>query len=64
MWPWRNIMIKPTEKGIEKYPPDGFYTANGDNTPCTCLKSCPWTCKGVCGCEACHEAYGDFLSCE
>ena len=46
----------------ERHEPDGLYTANGNNTPCTCDPDCPYTCKGGCGCEACTEAYGDFLS--
>lgn len=33
-------------------------------TPCTCNASCPSDCKGRCGCEACSEAYADFLSME
>jgi len=52
----------PTKVGRERYPPDGYYTANGDNIPCTCKKTCPSNCKGQCGCLACHDAYGDFLS--
>lgn len=30
--------------------------------PCTCSPACPDACKGQCGCKACHDAYGDFLS--
>jgi len=52
----------PTEVGRERYSPDGYYTANGENVPCTCRKICPNNCKGQCGCLACHDAYGDFLS--
>ncbi len=46
----------------ERHEPDGLYTANGWDTPCTCDPDCPNPCKGGCGCEACTEAYGDFLS--
>lgn len=31
---------------------------------CTCKPTCLSDCKGQCGCEACHEAYMDFLSVE
>jgi hypothetical protein len=54
---------QPTAEGIRHYSPDGRYTANDeDGTPCTCKVTCPYNCKGQCGCEACSEAYGDFLS--
>lgn len=60
--------IPPTDEGKRRYPPDGYYIANVEpgecGTPCTCKPSCPWACKGECGCEACHEGYGDFLSVE
>lgn len=56
------MLKKPTAEGVKRYPPDGLYQANGDGTPCTCVPSCPNPCKGQCGCEACREAYGDFLS--
>ncbi len=55
-------MVNPTEEGKRRWDPDGFYTANDNNTPCTCELSCALSCKGECGCEACSEAYGDFLS--
>ncbi len=60
-------MPLPSEVGIKKYPPIGYYTANrvGDDdfgTPCTCNPECHHDCKGWCGCWACCEAYGDFLS--
>jgi len=29
---------------------------------CTCKDSCNLACHGNCGCEACHLAYGDFLT--
>ena len=51
---------QPTEEGKRRYPPDGKYEGN----PCTCVKTRPVPCIGECGCEACHAAYGDFLSCE
>lgn len=60
-------MILPTDEGITRYPPDGRYTANGDDDDapvCTCTSSCPRDCKGQCGCEAYSDAYGDFLSSE
>lgn len=32
-------------------------------SPCTCLPACSdKVCKGECGCQGCHEDYGDFLS--
>ncbi len=55
-------MTTPTETGKDRYDPDGLYNVNGNNTPCTCDPDCPSACKGGCGCEACSEAYGDFLS--
>ena len=73
IWPeWSNEELpkpretpQPTEEGKKRYDSDGFYTANSQpGTPCTCKDTCPYDCKGQCGCEACHEAYGDFLSCE
>ena len=53
---------RPTEEGLLRYEPNGLYTANGNDTSCTCEPSCPDPCKGGCGCDACSEAYGDFLS--
>ncbi len=56
--------LEPTEKGKRNYPYSrprpGFY----DGVPCTCTESCPDPCKDDCDCEACHRAYGDFLSLE
>ena len=52
----------PTEEGKRRYEPDGLYTVNGNATPCTCVSACPTACKGGCGCDACSEAYGDYLS--
>ena len=37
---------------------------HSEDSVCTCNDSCSQPCKGVCGCEVCSEAYGDFLSCE
>jgi hypothetical protein len=53
---------EPTEKGKEKYPPDGTY----EGEPCTCKPDpeCKYACKGECGCVACCYAYSDFLSCQ
>lgn len=31
---------------------------------CTCKPECEFPCEGDCGCEACSEAYNDFLSVE
>jgi len=63
-----HAVVMPSESGKKRYKPDGFYTANSEpgerGTPCTCAESCPYDCKGQCGCEACHEAYGDFVSLE
>ena len=47
---------KPTKRGIEEYPPDGFY----EGYPCTCTEDCIGSCKGDCGCRACSAAYSDF----
>lgn len=33
-----------------------------DGYPCTCVDSCSDDCKGLCGCQACHTAYQDYLS--
>lgn len=55
--------VLPTEIGRRNYPPDGYYTANWDNVPCTCrFEECLKSCKGGCGCKACSDAYGDYLS--
>lgn len=58
----------PTDSGKKRYEPDGYYTANCSKdergTPCTCEDNCPHDCKGQCGCHACCEAYGDFMSAE
>lgn len=57
-----------TEEGKRRYPPDGIYACDandsGDWEPCTCAPSCADPCKGQCGCVACRTAYGDFLSLE
>ena len=29
---------------------------------CTCPPACDFTCKGECGCQACNDAYQDFLT--
>jgi hypothetical protein len=50
----------PTEEGRKRYEPDGYY----EGIACICDKQCPVDCKGECGCEACQNAYSDFLSCE
>lgn len=53
----------PSDEGMKRYPPNGRYEANSTpGTPCTCKETCPSDCKGGCGCEACSEAYGDYLS--
>jgi hypothetical protein len=54
---------QPTEEGKRRYEPDGLY----EGLPCTCKDSCPYDCKGQCGCEACLSAYSDQvgeLGCE
>lgn len=48
----------PTQTGFEKYPPNGLYSG----TSCTCETSCDEPCTGKCGCAACAESYGDYLS--
>jgi len=50
--------MKPSKKGIKKYPPDGYY----EGVPCTCKDKCLYNCKGECGCKACKALYQDFLS--
>jgi len=54
------VSAQPTAKGIEKYPPDGFY----DGEPCTCTEQCgEFGCTGqACSCKACNAGYQDFLS--
>lgn len=53
-------MNEPTDEGKRRYPTDGMY----EGQPCTCTADCQYGCKGECGCEACHYAYGDFLTYE
>lgn len=53
--------VEPTEEGKRRYP-NGYYSQDGIDVPCTCKPECVDPCKGKCGCEACHDAYGDFLS--
>ena len=50
----------PTPEGLTRYEPDGYYAANGEQLPCTCFPTCSKTCKGECGCAACHAAFQDF----
>ena len=50
---------EPTERGKRNYD-DGLF----EGVPCICTEECPADCKGQCGCEACSNAYSDFLSCE
>lgn len=50
----------PTHEGIQRYEPDGYYTANGYPVPCTCRETCLLACKGECGCRACDMAFQDF----
>ncbi len=59
-------MSQPTQEGVTRYPPSGYYMPDdlGVECPCTCGPGCPVTCKGECGCVACHVAYGDVLSAE
>lgn len=54
----------PTAEGRRRYPfSDGYYHIDGFNPqPCTCVETCDDPCKGGCGCQACHDAYQDFLS--
>ena len=58
----------PTDEGKKRYEPDGIYTGGMNDRDywkiCTCKPECDHPCKGVCGCEACHMSYMDFLSCE
>lgn len=58
-------MKAPTAIGKIWYPessPPGYYNANENMSPCTCMAWCQDPCKGSCGCKACSEAYGDCLS--
>lgn len=52
-------MTESAFKELEQHE-DGHYFG----TPCTCSKDCPYACKGACGCQACGEAYSDFMSSE
>ena len=67
---WANTMVDdecklPSEEGKRRYTEtEGRYIANGLDTPCTCVETCPNPCKGECGCLACREAYCDFLDYE
>lgn len=57
--------MTPTDEGKRRFDDHGFYNANSEpGTPCTCKPECPDPCKGQCGCLACAEAWGDFLSME
>lgn len=54
---------QPSNEGLKRYPPNGRYDANDSpGPPCTCTTDCPSDCKGQCGCVACTDSYGDFLS--
>lgn len=55
---WEAKMNEPTPEGMTRWEPDGKY--NGKL--CTCKPQCDDPCHGECGCEACHDAYADFLS--
>lgn len=53
----------PTKEGLERYPPDGYYRLDEeDSEPCTCKTDCPMPCNGQCGCSACDAAYQDWLT--
>ena len=53
----------PSHCGKSKYPPNGYYDEDeyDHEFPCTCITDYI-SCKGECGCKACHTAYMDFLS--
>jgi hypothetical protein len=53
---------EPTEEGLRRYEDTGGRYMQGE--PCTCKPECDDPCKGQCGCQACGNAYGDFLSSE
>jgi hypothetical protein len=57
----KKCKLKPTKRGIKNYPQNGYYD---EDYPCTCNDSCSDTCKGECGCPACHIGYQDVLSCD
>lgn len=64
---WTNDTL-PTNEGRKRFEDtNGYYTVNRDSddepgTPCLCTGTCSVICRGECGCPACYEAYGDFLS--
>ena len=54
------IDTEPTPYGMTKWS-DGLY----EGAACTCTATeCDEPCHGECGCQACHDAYSDFLSSE
>ena len=52
---------RPSDKGIEKYPPDGFAVVESGSLACTCADSCTNECWGECGCKACERVTLDYL---
>lgn len=57
--------LEPTKVGRERYEPDVRSDANkSPGTPCIFTLDFLRNCKGECGCPACREGYGDFLSSE
>lgn len=41
---------------------DSIGNKNDIDEICTCKESCPYDCKGQCGCEYCNTAWMDYLS--
>ncbi len=55
------MTTEPTAEGKRRWPPDGIYGMT-DPQPCTCKPECNDPRKGECGCQACDNAYQDWLS--
>ena len=57
---------EPSAEGRVRYDysdPPGYYRSGGTMIPCKCTPECPDPCKGIeCDCEACGEAWNDYLS--
>lgn len=55
------FQAKPTDEGLRRYPPDGYYHAPDGffvepaSDPCTCDEHCEDPCVGLsdCECQAC-----------
>lgn len=52
----------PSEEGRKRWPPGGTYGPPPFDKPCICTSDCKDPCNGTCGCDACLNAYNDYLS--